>query len=585
MRGATQIDVDLAGGGVKRIRVADDGAGIARDDLALAVARHATSKIATALDLEAIATLGFRGEALASIAAVSRARARFARGGQAARVAHRSRRRQIGADRAGGARRRHDRHGARSSISTRRRGANSCARKPPNGRIATRRSAASRSRIPTSAFTLQHNGRVLHRLHAAAAAARGSRRCSATRSSLQRGTGRRARPGAVRWHGLAVRPGLRDRRPARRNTLFVNGRFVRDRVLVARAARSLPRRAASRPAAGLRAVAGARSAPRRRQCASAEDRSALSRFWRRPSVRPARRRACAGGDAAEQPAVSAAERLGIAAAPVPPLVPAAGDVDGRTASGRRRAANGVGPQRALTLGSERARGVLSRSSSARARRRRRRLPDGDDYPLGFALAQLHGIYVLAQNRAGLVLVDMHAAHERIVYERLKRALDARVPVQPLLVPATFAADALEMRGARTSTPTTLDALGFAMSALGPATLAVRGVPAPLARRRCRGARAGGAADLARIRRLRALEAHRDELLSTMACHGGRAREPQPDDRRNERAAARDGSDRAGGPVQSRPSDVVPADAGRSRPLVHARALSVVAPQRAMPACC
>ncbi|HXT02876.1 MAG TPA: DNA mismatch repair protein MutL, partial [Casimicrobiaceae bacterium] len=129
-----------------------------------------------------------------------------------------------------------------------------------------------------------------------------------------------------------------------------------------------------------------------------------------------------------------------------------------------------------------------------------------------------GIYVLAQNRAGLILVDMHAAHERIVYERLKTAFDGRVPVQPLLVPATFAAEALEVAAA-TEHREALDALGFDVTALGPATLAVRGIPAPL--------KDADAAALARavlhdIREYggsRALDARRDELLSTMACHG------------------------------------------------------------------
>jgi DNA mismatch repair protein MutL len=104
------------------------------------------------------------------------------------------------------------------------------------------------------------------------------------------------------------------------------------------------------------------------------------------------------------------------------------------------------------------------------------LPDtGDSHPLGFALAQLHGVYVLAQNHAGLVLVDMHAAHERIVYERLKTALDTRVPVQPLLVPASFAASPLEIAVADEHAAT-LTELGFAIGVLGPATLAVRGIP-------------------------------------------------------------------------------------------------------------
>ncbi len=123
---------------------------------------------------------------------------------------------------------------------------------------------------------------------------------------------------------------------------------------------------------------------------------------------------------------------------------------------------------------------------------------------------------------------MHAAHERIVYERLKTALDARVPVQPLLVPATFAADAARRRRPPRSTRRALDALGFAMSALGPATLAVRGVPAPLADADAAALARAVLADLREFGGSEVLTAHRDELLSTMACHAAVRAQPQPD---------------------------------------------------------
>ena len=145
------------------------------------------------------------------------------------------------------------------------------------------------------------------------------------------------------------------------------------------------------------------------------------------------------------------------------------------------------------------------------------LADDDPHPLGFALAQLHGVYVLAQNRAGLVLVDMHAAHERIVYARLKAA-SGRVPAQPLLVPPPFAAEPLEVATVEENADA-LAALGFALSALGPGTLAVRGVPAPLTDADPAALARAVLHEIREFGGTQALAARRDELLSTMACHG------------------------------------------------------------------
>ena len=226
-----------------------------------------------------------------------------------------------------------------------------------------------------------------------------------------------------------------------------------------------------------------------------------------PFVRSAVERALAAS-AAEAPAVSAAERLGLVAARTPP-------------PGNGGAGHGGGSfasQDALALATAEPAPFYARLFGER-RPEAPALPQtGDDHPLGFALAQLHGVYVLAQNRAGLVLVDMHAAHERIVYEKLKGAYAGRLPTQPLLVPATFAAEPVEI-ATLDEHADELDRLGFTLTRLGPATLAVRAIPAPLAD--------ADAATLARavLHELRdhggsgAIDAHRDELLASMACHG------------------------------------------------------------------
>jgi DNA mismatch repair protein MutL len=145
-------------------------------------------------------------------------------------------------------------------------------------------------------------------------------------------------------------------------------------------------------------------------------------------------------------------------------------------------------------------------------------PDDASRPLGTALAQLAGVYVLAQNAQGLVIVDMHAAHERIVYERLKQALDAgEVPMQPLLVPVVFAAEALLVATAEDHRETLL-ALGFDVAPASPGTLTVRAVPAPLQNADPRELAADVLRELSEFGASRVLTERRNELLGTMACH-------------------------------------------------------------------
>jgi DNA mismatch repair protein MutL len=516
---ATQIDIDVAGGGIKRIRVADNGAGIERDDLPLAVARHATSKIASVVDLEAIATLGFRGEALASIAAV----ARVAIASRAAGRPH-AWRIEVEGGSVGAVAPAALASGTTVTIEelyfntpARRKFLRTEATEWAHCDEAFRRIALAHDAV---AFTLTHNGRALQRLQAAGRRVR-------VEALLGEPFVRHAMivdadAGEVRLGGFAVRPAYAASGPVAQY-VFVNGRFVRDRML-SHALREAYRDVLHherQPVYALWLTLDPRRVdvnvhPQKTEVRF-RDAGAIHQF-----VRHAVERALAA-TAAEQPAVSAAERLGIAAAHLPPRVPETGE-HARDAAHRGalpatepRRTGAPEAQRAMALDANEPAAFYRRLFGARGEAPPPALPDDDAHPLGFALAQLHGVYILAQNRDGLILVDMHAAHERIVYERLKAAFDGRVPVQPLLVPATFAAEALEV-AAVTEHREALDALGFDVSPLGPSTLAVRGVPAPL--------RDADAAALARavlhdIREYggsRALDARRDGLLATMACH-------------------------------------------------------------------
>jgi len=507
--GAKQIDVDLAGGGIKLLRVADDGDGIAREDLPLALARHATSKITSASDLEAITTLGFRGEALASIAAVSRLTltSRLRGKEHAWRI-------EVDGGEIGATQPAALSDGTTVTVHelyfntpARRKFLRTDATEYGHCEEAFRRAALSH---PDVGFTLQHNGSVKHRLLP---------------------QGRRVRVDALLGEAFAAHaapvdepgPGLHLAgwvvRPAYATAtreaqyLFVNGRFVRDRIL-SHALREAFRDVLHhdrQPAYALWLSIEPRIVDVNVHPTKSEvrfrDSGAIHQFVRRAVEK------ALAATAAEQPAVSAAERLGVAAARIPPIARS-----GESPGGEWRA-GGASPQAVMTLGAAEPASFYARLFGQRTPALDRPdLPDGDEHPLGFALAQLHGIYVLSQNRDGLVLIDMHAAHERILYERLKTALDRAMPMQPLLVPATFAADPLDVATAEEN-PAVLSALGFSLSVLGPATLAVRGVPALLADADTVALARAVLADVREYGGSRVLTVQRDELLSTMACHG------------------------------------------------------------------
>jgi DNA mismatch repair protein MutL len=501
---ARAIDVELAGGGTRLIRVADDGDGIEREELVLAVARHATSKIATPSDLSAIESLGFRGEALASIAAVSR----LSITSRAREKAHAWRLEVDGGDvnvaqpaaLAAG-----------TTVTVQELYFNTPARRKFLRTEATeyghceeifRRVALSH---PAVAFTLSHNGSVRHRLTAGGRRARVDALLGDA-FAVHAATVDAAVPG-LSLAGWAVRPAYAAEAATRDGQyVFVNGRFVRDRVLqhALREAYRDVLHSDRQPAYALWLTIEPRQVDVNVHPTKIEVRfresGAVHQF-----VRHAVDKALAV-TAAEQPAVSAAERLGVAASLTPPLVPQAAHPRLPAQGAMMLAAREPEAFYARLFG-EREPGLDGPD-----------LPNGDEHPLGFALAQLHGIYILAQNRDGLVLIDMHAAHERILYERLKAALDHSLPMQPLLVPVTFAAEALEVATAQENAEA-LSSLGFAMTSIGPAMLAVRAVPALLSDADAVTLARAVLADVREYGASRVLTGERDELLSTMACHG------------------------------------------------------------------
>src|SRR6185437_11949283 len=286
-----------------------------------------------------------------------------------------------------------------------------------------------------------HNARALQRLQAGGRRARVEALLG--ESFVLHGTLVDAIAGDVQLTGIAVRPAYAADGPTTQY-IFVNGRYVRDRML-AHALREAYRdilHHERQPAYALWLGLDPRRVdvnvhPQKTEVRF-RDAGAIHQF-----VRHAVERALAA-TAAEQPAVSAAERLGLAAAHLPPRVPAHDGSAAQYPSADGRAGASDGPaadpraypaQRGFALETGEPAEFYRRLFGERSHEPAS-LPADDPHPLGFALAQLHGIYVLAQNRAGLILVDMHAAHERILYERLKTALDRAMPMQPLLVPVT-----------------------------------------------------------------------------------------------------------------------------------------------------
>lgn len=488
--GAHEITVQLQRGGIKLLTVSDNGSGIAREDLALALARHATSKIATLDDLERVASLGFRGEALASIAAVSRlvlasrkvedkhAWKIESAGGATASV-------EPAALSRGSSVEVHDLY---FNTPARRKFLKTEATEFAHCEEVFKRAALSRADV---GFTLQHNSRAQWRLAAQDAQNRvrgvlGDDFAAASVTLDEQSAG-------LRLWGMAGLPAYsRGTRDAQ--YFFVNRRFVRDKLLThaLREAYHDILHHERHPAFVLFLEIDPAAVDVNVHPTKIEVR-----------FRDAR--------AVHQFVFHALNKA---------LSPSVAQHDTRAARVNPFVATARAAQTGMNLGVAQPAAFYETLFAHPARQQapfneaQQEIP-----PLGFALAQLQGIYILAQNDKGLVIVDMHAAHERVMYEKLKNAFDhGTTAMQPLLIPATFNADKLDVATAEEH-GALLRELGFEIAPVGPNALAVRAVPAML--------KDADAADLARavlkdIREFgasRALSERRNELLATLACHG------------------------------------------------------------------
>ncbi len=557
--GATQITVRLLAGGVRLISVEDDGMGIVVDDLPIAFKRHATSKIGNLHDLESVATMGFRGEALAAInsiadcAILSRASDQSSaylldgRTGELKPVARS--------------------HGTTVEVKelffstpARRKFLKTDATELAHCIESVRRHALAR---PDVGFAIWHEGKLVEQW----------RRCSGMppeqaldqRLADVLGADFIAQSLSVNWRssrtdgaaGLQVwgRVGIPDAARSRADQQFcyVNGRFVRDKVLThaARSAYEDVLHGHRQPVYALYlamdpARVDVNVHPTKIEVRFRDSREVHQAVRHAVEDTLAKPRAAAaqdpttpadavGGDTAASrfyakkvaaaPMYSAQPAINFAAE----LAPAGHHVSDISLLWQRSVSppQGWAAERSAQVKGEPAqRAEDTEQNALPPSRPPSSEPETQTWPLGRALAQLQGIYILAENAQGLVIVDMHAAHERIVYERLKTQINLTAPdgtvhplaSQPLLIPATFAATPHEVATAEAHTAT-LHTLGLEITPFSPKTLAVRAVPTTLAQGDAVELARSVLAELAQHDASTVIQRAQNELLATMACHG------------------------------------------------------------------
>ncbi|MFM7331891.1 MAG: DNA mismatch repair endonuclease MutL [Brachymonas sp.] len=521
--GASQITVRLLGGGVRAIIVEDDGCGISRDQLPLAFKRHATSKIQSLQDLESVGTMGFRGEALAAINSVAdctiSSRANSPNDSKNTAWLLDGRSGELSA-------------AARAQGTTvevkelffatpaRRKFLKSDATELSHCLESIRRHALAR---PDVGFAVWHEGKLIEQWRAADLAQRVQDVLGA--EFIEQALSIDHHEGALRVSGFAGLPDAARSR-ADQQYAYVNGRYVREKTLqhAVRSSYEDVLHGGRQPVY----VLFVQIDPSRVDV-NVHPTKIEVRFRDGREVHQAVRHALSRALAAPR---SAAHVQHFDQVPTTISAPFSTDFLKKI-----RPLSGIYPaQSAMNFEANAVREIETLWSQPRspialqatasnpmglveAPSAARETQEPVVWPLGRAIAQLHGIYILAENAQGMVIIDMHAAHERIVYERLKLQMDtAQISAQPLLIPATFAATPSEVATAQTH-EVTLMKLGLEITAFSAKTLAIRSVPVSLAQ--------GGAVELARsvLSELAQHEAStvveraQHEILSTMACHG------------------------------------------------------------------
>ncbi|MDI3323694.1 DNA mismatch repair endonuclease MutL [Pontibacterium granulatum] len=547
--GADKVDLEIEQGGVKLIRIRDNGGGIAKDDLPLALSRHATSKIYELEDLEAVSTLGFRGEALASISSVSRLTLTSRQAGGDAAWQVQTEGREMDSVLAPAA------HPEGTTVEMRDLFFNTPARRKflktektefKHLEEVVKRQALARFDV---GFQLRHNGKVIHQLRQAASEIERERRiasvCGSAFVDNAMKVDMEAAASGLRLWGWIGMPTF-SRSQADLQYFFVNGRIIRDKV-VSHAVRQAYQDVlyhGRHPAYVLYleldpALVDVNVHPTKHEVRFRESRLVHDFLFRtihrviadaRPDEQVAAQSTPAGNlsspagqvpDSSQSaPMTFEQGRISFNSSPRPTAGGVADQI-GRYASLHPDAgqhaeviASAVSPN--VEASGPVAQPLSNTAVSAQV------MPETNDEqcpPLGYAVAQMHGIYILAQNAQGMVIVDMHAAHERIVYERMKKAYETEVVrSQPLLVPLSMAVSQREADCADEQQEV-FKRLGFELARMGEETLVIRQVPVSLAKGNVEQLVRDVLADMLVYGVSNRIENHINELLATMACHG------------------------------------------------------------------